>query len=138
MGGPGRAGGVWWASLLCPLSLGSPQPHSGGSEGPCFQEVSAGAGGQRWGLRSCLGAAGAWLPREPPRDARRGPSPPSAAAHLSCGEVPVAALPVIHLCGRVGGRTPRPHSELHVRLVQLISCHQTPSGGGRERRGSGL
>lgn len=57
MGRPGRAGGVWWASLLCPLaslSLGSPHPHSGGSEGPCFQEVSAGAGGQRWGLHSLV------------------------------------------------------------------------------------
>ena len=76
MGGPGWAGAVWSASLLCPLallSLGSPHAHSGGSEGPCFKEVSVGVGDQRWGLHSCLGAAGALLLRELPRDTRGDP-----------------------------------------------------------------
>ena len=64
-----------------------PSPRQCGSEWPCFREVSAGAGDQRWGpVRRRLGAAGAPLPRAPPRDARRGPCRPgSVAARLCCG-----------------------------------------------------
>lgn len=52
VGGPGRAGGVWWASLLCPLSLGSPPPHSEGAGGGPASGRSLRGGGQKAGLRS--------------------------------------------------------------------------------------